>query len=156
VYSRVLVPLDGSRPAEAVLAELPHVTERAGQVRLLSVIRYPVYDWLVTDPALGAMVAADMEHVRRHAGAYLEQVAASLRCRGFQVTCELHSGPVADTILDAARCMQADLIVMSTHGRGGLGRLLLGSVSARVLQRALMPVLLVQPRVLTAREAEGT
>ena len=140
------MPLDRSCLSEAALAELPHVAGCGAQLRLLNVMSYPVHDWLVTDAALGALVAADMEHVAREARAYLECVAAPLRAAGFRVSCDVHSGPVADAILETAERMDADLIAMSTHGRGEFGRLLLGSVAARIVQRAHMPVLLVRPR----------
>lgn len=146
MYSRILVPLDGSRLSETALLELPHVAAPGGQIRLLTVITYPVYDWIVTDPALGAMVAADMEHVERDAQAYLVQVAAALQAGGYQVACDVHSGPTAETILDAAERMHAELILMATHGRGGVGRFLLGGIAARIVQLARVPVLLVRPR----------
>jgi universal stress protein A len=56
----------------------------------------------------------------------------------------LRDGPAVETILDLADEVKADLIVMGTHGRGGLGRLLLGSVAELVLRRAHCPVLFVK------------
>jgi nucleotide-binding universal stress UspA family protein len=75
--------------------------------------------------------------------AMIEGVAAHLRERGLKVTARTVHGDATSVILDASVDMPADLIVMSTHGRGGIGRWLYGSVADQVLVRATVPVLLV-------------
>jgi nucleotide-binding universal stress UspA family protein len=75
--------------------------------------------------------------------AMIEGVAAHLRERGLKVTARTMHGDATSAILDASVDMPADLIVMSTHGRGGIGRWLYGSVADQVLVRATVPVLLV-------------
>jgi nucleotide-binding universal stress UspA family protein len=62
-------------------------------------------------------------------------------------------GPVADALLDHAAASHADLIVMSTHGRSGMERWLLGSVAERVMRGAKMPVLLIRPDQPAAESA---
>jgi nucleotide-binding universal stress UspA family protein len=78
------------------------------------------------------------------ASEYLEAAAARLQRRGLSVAWEQHEGAAADVVLDQARAHHADLIAMTTHGRGGLGRLVFGSVADTVLRRAPCPVLLVR------------
>ena len=68
------------------------------------------------------------------ARAYLQAQAASLQKNGCTAAVEVRSGPVADTILAFAEGSAADLIAMSTHGRGGLSRAVMGSVADRVVR----------------------
>jgi nucleotide-binding universal stress UspA family protein len=75
---------------------------------------------------------------------YLAPVAVELRNKGVRVTTEVRSGAPAQEIVAAAREAGADLIAMSTHGRGGLGRLIFGSVAEAVLREAEIPVLLMR------------
>jgi nucleotide-binding universal stress UspA family protein len=76
---------------------------------------------------------------------YLDRVAAELRAVGVKVTTETCAGPVAETILEYAEGIHADLIAMSTHGRSGLARWFIGSVADKVVRAARLPVLLARP-----------
>jgi nucleotide-binding universal stress UspA family protein len=64
-------------------------------------------------------------------------------------------GPPADSIVDAARFRKADLIVMSTHGRSGLGRLVVGSVAETVLRSTTTPILLVRSQEAPVQPVQG-
>jgi nucleotide-binding universal stress UspA family protein len=75
---------------------------------------------------------------------YLGHLVDRLRGRGFTVERALAEGPPAEAILAEAGRVGADLIAMATHGRGGLGRLVFGSVSDEVVRHAPCPVLLVR------------
>ena len=84
-------------------------------------------------------------HVVREAEDYLAQVQQRLRCRGLtRIETAVWYGPAAEAIVDAARVREADLIVMSTHGRSGIGRLVLGSTAEQVLRSTRTPILLVR------------
>jgi nucleotide-binding universal stress UspA family protein len=72
-------------------------------------------------------------------------VCSGLESEGLRTTYLLREGLVAETILDAAEVMQADLIAMSTHGRTGMLRLLLGSVAEQVVHQSKIPVMLIRP-----------
>jgi nucleotide-binding universal stress UspA family protein/predicted transcriptional regulator len=80
---------------------------------------------------------------RETAETYLEQVRQRLAERGLEVETFVREGAPAEGILDLADDLGAATIVMASHGRGGLGRFLLGSVAERVLQEATIPILLV-------------
>jgi nucleotide-binding universal stress UspA family protein len=143
MYKRILVPLDGSPVAEAVLPQAQMLAEcSGGEIILLSVIVHPHYDYYIPDPALAATVH-NTEH--EESKAYLERMAAQLSAKGTPVRTELCEGRVAESILDYADSMQADLIAMSTHGRSGVGRWILGSVAEKVMRGAKVPILLVRP-----------
>lgn len=144
MYNKILVPLDGSELAEQVL---PHVSAVAGctgaQVLLLRVPAEPVYDYLVPDPGLSAEMRHDIE---TGAQVYLEEIAAELRSMGIAVsTAVVWGGPIQETLLDVAREQKADLIAMSTHGRSGIARMVIGSVADQIVRHSPVPVLLVRP-----------
>jgi nucleotide-binding universal stress UspA family protein len=140
---RILVPLDGSTVAEQVL---PSVTDVAlaldaemilFQVPIIHVSGSLSGEWYL--PIHGVMETATQD-----AEAYLERTAAGLRERGVAVSTTTGIGGVADSIIGYAQANQVDLIAMCTHGRTGLGRWVLGSVSDRVLRGSRVPILLVR------------
>jgi nucleotide-binding universal stress UspA family protein len=124
----ILVPLDGSTLAERAL---PYATALAGAsgARLVLV--------RVAAPGAGPDGV-------REARAYLAQVAAGLTSAGRPVETVAPAGDVVDEICAEARRQHADLLVSATHGRGGLGRWVYGSVAAALLARTQLPVLLVR------------
>lgn len=78
---------------------------------------------------------------------HLDRLMAQARRAGVRASRRLVEGvPVADWIVRAARALRADLIVMGTHGRTGVTRMVLGSVATRVVAIASCPVLTVRPR----------
>lgn len=144
MYKKILVPLDGSELAEQVL---PQVSQLAGctgaEVVLLRVPSEPVYDYLVPDPDIVVEMRQDIETA---AQVYLDEVASEFRAMQLAVsTLVVWGAPVQDTIIAVARQIQADLIAMSTHGRSGVARLVIGSVADDVVRHAPVPVLLVRP-----------
>jgi nucleotide-binding universal stress UspA family protein len=158
MYKRVLVPLDGSPVAEAII---PFILEIAGPldmtVRLLRVVE-PIPPVVVE--GTGSVIVDDPIARERDAEEYLAPLATELRARGIDATWEVRRGPAAAVILAAGKCFRADLIAMSTHGRSGLGRLLFGSVAEQVLRRADVPVFLMrqteaQVAARAAREMAG-
>jgi nucleotide-binding universal stress UspA family protein len=142
MYKRALVPLDGSMVAEAIV---PFILEIAGpldmEVALLRVV-IPVPPIVMEGSR--HVVVEDVEKLRTDAEEYLHSVAASLRGRGVRVTVQVRFGEAVAEILAGAREVEADLIAMSTHGRGGLGRLLFGSVAEAVLRQAETPVFMMR------------
>lgn len=146
LYTNILVPLDGSPFAESTL---PHAAALAGkfacQITLVTVFEPPyVYqahlngdDGVLDDIHQGAI---------RQASDYLEEVKSRLVAEGLSVDIELMEGDnIPSLILETAEESGADLIVISTHGRTGLGQWRFGSVAQRVARHAPVPVVLVQP-----------
>ncbi len=143
----LLVPLDGSALAEAVL---PHAAGIArvfnAPVTLLQVVP-PVV--LATDPALPFPQGFDEEltaNARDDAQDYLDGVAEQLRETGVRATAvAVLGGNPAETVLDASRAPAVRLVALATHGRGGVRRLVLGSVADKLIRGAERPVLVVRP-----------
>ena len=140
MFSKILIPLDGSELAEAILPEAEALAKDFGaEVVLLRAHTPQVIPYLGHNPyALADIVRYETESGR----AYLDEVASRLQAKGFSVKTILSEGRAADVILDVAESMQADLIAMTTHGRSGVGRWLLGSTADAVVHAAKVPVLL--------------
>ena len=145
MYKRILVPLDGSKSAEAVLEYARQLAECTGaEVLLLHLVTYPHYDYLLTDPELSASLR---QHLDSEAAKYLQRLVDQVSRSGLRVRAEVLSvsGSVADAILRHAREQQVDLIALTTHGHRGPDGWVQGSVADRVLRRAQAPVLVVRP-----------
>jgi nucleotide-binding universal stress UspA family protein len=138
---KILVPLDGSVLAEAalptaieLLADSPLAT-----LRLLRAVEASALPG-------GDPVEAQVR-VMREAEEYLDSMATRLTGSGVKgVKTSVWYGPPAPAIVEAARVSAVDIIVMSTHGRSGLGRLVLGSVAESVLRSTHTPILLIRDR----------
>ena len=142
MYKRVLVPLDGSPLAEAII---PFLVEIAGPLDM-SIVLLRVLEPVPVAVIEGVrQTMVDISEARRRdAEAYLASVAAPLKSRGISTSCEVRTGRPDLRIVEAARELGADLVAMSTHGRSGLGRLLFGSVAEQVLRHAEVPVFMMR------------
>jgi nucleotide-binding universal stress UspA family protein len=144
-FSRILVPLDGSALAEEALPIAARIAAITGaRVTLLRVI---VPRLVVGRPSFvvefDAQLLADHQ---RDAERYMERMAERIRgsVRDVDVSVLLADGP-AHAIIDWVEQHEADLVVMSTHGRSGFRRFMLGSVADKVLRGTDVPVLLTRP-----------
>ena len=127
MFTRVVIPLDGSELAEQALAPACHIAERFGSELLL------------------LRVVTPERPLVEEAEAYLSGLA--LPVLGLSIRTRVLCGAPPELIIAAAAECGADLIVMSTHGRAGLLRLLYGSVTEAVLRGSPVPVLVVPNRV---------
>ncbi len=134
LFERVLVPLDGSILAEAVLPQVRKIASRKEiEVVLLRALPPPP----MVEGDLGRVAALD----RKEAEEYLERMRSAIRAPARWVVRE---GRPAETILSTAEEARATLIAMSTHGRTGASRWLFGSVAEEVLRSAPVPLLLTR------------
>jgi nucleotide-binding universal stress UspA family protein len=146
MYRHILVPLDGSRLSECVLA---HVTalardcsvERVSVVRVVEPMNPVVGDGYVFEPE---RIQAIDEAERKISEEYLSNVVRGLSRDGIHVEAHVLSGRVAETLTNFAEGTSVDLILMATHGRSGITRWMLGSVAERVMRSSCVPVLMVR------------
>lgn len=140
MYKRIILTLDSSPLAEQAI---PHAVAvaKAFDASLEIVTVVPVVQ---EDMLLAAGVTIDWELEVAHYEEYLKGVVTRIEEEGITVHSEVRRGDVAEEILRHSKDFHADLIVMSTHGRSGLGRWVYGSVADRVLRYASVPVLLVR------------
>ena len=143
MYKKILVPLDGSPLAEAVLphAEALAKSEHA-EIIILRVPAMPASGFLARDPQIASVIIKDIED---EAEKYVHDKVDTLKKENINVTGLICDGAVPDTILKVADETQADVIAMSTHGRTGVSRWLMGSVADRVVHYAHIPVMLIHP-----------
>lgn len=146
MYQKILVPLDGSELAEQALPHVQGLAKCLGsEIVLLQVLTHKTYDYLLDDAAM----SESLRHSERTlASDYITPLLQRVRDDGFTVSAHVATagGAVADAIVEFARRNHADLIAMSTHGRTGPARWVLGSVADRVVRGAGIPVLLIHPR----------
>ena len=145
MYQRILVPNDGSATAERALQEAIKLAAGKAQLRLVYAIEqtYPL------DAEGYAFIdyASLQDAVRKTGERTLAQAAEKVRESGMKAETALLDVPgerIAGAIINDATGWKADLIVIGTHGRSGVGRLLLGSVAEEVVRRAPVPVLLIR------------
>ena len=146
MYQKLLVPVDGSTTSNRGLEEAISLAKlTGGSVRLVHVV-----DELSFSIAAGSYggYTGDLLEVLREGGAeILEQAKKTVAAAGLPVETVLHetlTGSVADMVTTEAAKSGADLIVLGTHGRRGVGRMILGSSAESILRYAPVPVLLVR------------
>jgi nucleotide-binding universal stress UspA family protein len=141
-HRRVLVALDGSPTAEAVLRFLLEIAGPLDMTVVLIRVLEPIPPMVIE--GVRHLVLEDVGSRRRDAEEYLAPIAAALRAQGVDVSWQVRRGRAAEEILAAAAESNVDLIAMATHGRTGLGRLLFGSVAEAVLRQAPVPVFMIR------------
>jgi nucleotide-binding universal stress UspA family protein len=148
MFPRILVPLDGSALAEGILPEVAELARLHGaEVMLLRVALAHTF------PGVDATEA--QVHAVEEAEAHLAEVEHRLAVQGIRVSRAVRYGHAPEEILDHARTRRADLIAMSTHGRTGILRLMLGSVAEAVLRASPVPVLLLRAKAPALSPADA-
>lgn len=146
MFKKILIPLDGSETAEAILPFVQEIASRTGgDITVMTAVQ-PVAIWDTT------VTVTVLENEEASAVDYLKQVMAKIP--GKQ-KCRVVRGEAAEAILEAADEENADLIAISTHGRSGLARWLFGSTAGKVLESAKVPVLFLRPKTGEDKGAPG-
>lgn len=150
MFDHVLVPLDGSDVAAKALDYAREIVKPGGRITLLTAIDLPEYAVANYSPVTvipDERTRADMiDKLVPPARDYLSGVALPLENAGFTVAIETIIGEPAYEIVENARRLGVDAVVMSTHGRSGISRWLFGSVTSKVLGGASCPVFVVPVR----------
>ena len=154
MYKDILVPLDGSdvsasslptarQLAEALGARV-HLLQISSQTEEFAVMRGAEFGTLGSDysqQVLDEVMTAQRDRIEK----YLNEVGDELTSAGLNVVKAVEDGQAADKIVDYAEAAEIDLIIMSTHGRGGVRRFLVGSVTDKVIRSTNLPVLVIHP-----------
>jgi nucleotide-binding universal stress UspA family protein len=156
MLKHVLVPLDGSALSERAMKYAQRIIGDGGHFTLLMAVDPPEY---VSYSAYGSQTMPSQTGVPRggmdvpsvtedmlgQSRDYLRRLAADLHKAGYTVDMKTEVGPPADVIVGMAEDLSVEAIVMSTHGRSGLTRWILGSVTQKVIGAAPCPVFVVPP-----------
>ena len=145
-YKRILVPVDGSRASNRGLREAIRLAKgQNASLQLVHVV--DEHTVLVSGAEIGPYMANLMLVLRKWGSQVLRNAEALVRKRGLKCTSvllEAQTAPAADLIVRQARKSGADLIVIGTHGRRGVKRLLMGSDAEQIVRTASVPVMLVR------------
>jgi nucleotide-binding universal stress UspA family protein len=159
-YERIVVPLDMSELAERALPHAVAMAQATGTpIHLIHVVDVTPLTRL---SAVGmgieqAAVLAALEVIEVESAAaedYLRSIQERLAARGLTATCSVVTGLVEPGLLDAIQ--PGDLVTMTTHGRTGIERWLMGSVAEAVLRRSSAPVLLIRATATAAEECANS
>ena len=150
MYNKIMVPLDGSQLAECVL---PHVQAITSGCKIATVVFVRVIDPGTVSaslPAQGELGFQEKsrrqleEERKKNAGAYLKKIVDSVSIENAVLNYEVLEGSVAETLADWAKKNNADLIVIASHGRSGIGRWVMGSVADRIMRSVCIPVMMIR------------
>ena len=154
MFERILIPLDGSKAGEAALPVIEGLISRLSPETKVEVTLFravPPTHWIAAGE-IGAPVRyteEELQIIKRTVTDYLDKAGEGLGGRGAVVKTMVAAGNPAEEITKAIDEIKADMVAMSTHGRSGISRWAFGSVTAKVLRGANVPV-------LTVRAPEGT
>lgn len=148
IYQRILVPTDGGQPAAAALTHATALARDQGaSLKLITIVDEAIGDYMG-----GELAWIDPQTLRNNlvtgARGVLDAAVAQAKQMGVNVESELiesTEGRVGRAILEAAETWRADLLVVATHGRHGLARLLLGSTAQALVHRGHLPILVIPP-----------
>lgn len=142
----ILVTLDGSGESECVLPYVAAISKAFGsRVTLLHAIHYPISGMFGEEPTDWQLIEEIENSSESWAREYLQNKQTELEALGLPVSWLVVRANPADAILDYADEKSPDLIALSTHGRSGITRMILGSVAQRVLGSCETPLLLLHP-----------
>lgn len=145
MYTRIVVPLDGSDIAEQALASAEDLARATGAtLHLVRIVEFPSTSYTYVYGAMieGEALAMQLEDQTRLAEEYLTEVARSIAEHGVVVSTESRHGIAAQELI--AIMQPGDLFVIASHGRSGVARWFLGSVAEEITRHATVPVLLVR------------
>jgi nucleotide-binding universal stress UspA family protein len=147
MYKMIMVPTDGSGlDSEAIRVALLVTRRSRAKVRLVRVLPAGAFFGMESSPEAAAVSVKMLEHERDRILGELHSLAAECRSTcDAQIDVALEDGPIPDALQWYATRNKVDLIVMGSHGRGGVARLSLGSVTDLLIRRTTIPVLVVKP-----------
>jgi nucleotide-binding universal stress UspA family protein len=145
MYKKVLVPLDGSTLAEFVLSHVGTVVEGcSSEITYLRVVEPAIY---TDDSSPLKWQVLDRINAENHKAAdqYLTEIMSRIHYDNVQLRKAVIMGKPTEGIIKYAEQNDIDLIILATHGRSGVRRLVWGSVAEHVLRTACVPILMIRP-----------
>ncbi len=145
MYTKILIPVDGSEFSEAAIEEvISTVGEPKPEIHLVRVLDEP--RWASRSFNHG-LVSQYVSAAREEAGDHLQKLVTRLQEQGLAAEWHIRNGHDAEQICAAADELGVSEIGMATHGRGGLGRVFMGSTAQNILHRSRVPLILIPPAV---------
>ena len=144
MFRKILVPLDFSEHTDEIINAAAQIAQKFGStIHLLHVI--PNMDYFTPYESFlsGENLVNIQREIEREVGKDMEAVAEKIK--DIPVAKAIHTGVAVLEIVDYVRTEKIDLVVMGTHGRGGLEHILIGSVAEKVVRKSPCPVLTIRP-----------
>ena len=138
MFSRILIPLDGSPRAEVILEQVARIVKREDSEVLL--VRAVPVPFSIESTKVATATSQDREDAQK----YLHDVARRFSGRGAKIHARVVEGQPAEAILEAAEREGATLIALTTHGRTGLARWMMGSITDKIARGSALPLLIVR------------
>lgn len=160
LLQHIMVTLDGSQLAEEALSYARGIVAPEGRITLLSVVdvpEFPMYSFYPTPVVTHeGEYSSVLQELLEQSKLYLNKIADDLKAAGLQAEVRVEVGEPAGVIVEQARELAVDAIVMSTHGRSGFSRWLFGSITQKVLSVMPCPVFVVPGLRDVAKTESGT
>ena len=144
MFSRILVPLDGSRRAETINSHVEKLALCLGSKVIFVQVLEPTATMVSPYDMVPYYDAEEMDRRTKETSTYLHSIVGEFQKKGIEAAHVTVQGPVVRSILDVAEEEKVTLIAMASHGRTGLARVFYGSVAAGILQQADRPLLIVR------------
>ncbi|MFZ7125338.1 MAG: universal stress protein [Desulfobacterales bacterium] len=144
MYNTILVPLDGSERAEAILAHVEALAGRFHSKVIFLIVEEPPLMLEIDEVVEMSSYLETRQQRKADLKAYLARLQDRFGKIGIECVCRIGAGPVVKTIFETAIDEKADLVAMASHGWGGLARTSYGSVSAAVLNAIDRPLLVIR------------
>jgi len=141
---KVLIGVDGSPHSQAALDHVKGMPWPKGSTFVVLSASIPMIAYTVVDASGLTWMQSAEEEMTAQAQALAARVEKELRAAGLATESRVVKGDPRDVLVDAARSLHADLLVVGSHGRTGLAKLVLGSVAAHVVTHAPCSVLVVK------------
>ena len=146
MYKNIMVPFDDSKTAHSALSEAIKIAKiNHSKIRIINVVDQLIFSWVgipIDIREIQATYKKEQREILEKAAAIVKQQDIEVETHLIELFTESHR--IADKIIEEADQWPADLIVIGTHGRRGVGRLLLGSVAEGVVRLTNKPVLLIR------------
>ena len=147
MFKKILVPVDGSEPSNAAVSlAIRLARDQEASIAFVHVCEVAKIAAMVGGPTIGVDPSYALEAEREWGDQTLRRALDRAGSGGVDADTCLEEGPSVTTILEVARDQHADLIVMGSHGRGGITRVLLGSVTEGVLRHTHIPVMVTRAK----------
>lgn len=144
MYRTILVPLDQSKRAEAIIPHVENIAKHCGAKVIFLVVVEPLRSVAASGGQYTSIHNEGMAAQEKEIENYLAGLQGEFREKGIESKCCLAHGPVVAEIIRTANTENVDLIAIASHGRGGLSRVFYGSIAAGVLQRIDRPLLIIR------------
>jgi nucleotide-binding universal stress UspA family protein len=146
MYQNILLPLDGSRRAEAILPHVENIAARFGARVIILVVEEPAIQLEHDEIINTERYLAERAEMRKNITAYAIKIINQFKEKDVTADFMIGRGNVVQSIIKTAEKENVDLIAMASHGRSGWTRTFYGSVSAGVLQKIDRPILMIRSR----------